>query len=684
MAEKSGRSRPNATGPLAFVLALMLALSPASPVWALGDEPGTAEVYDYGQLGDAILDGAPVVRLMDDMIPMTDDSLMLRKKLRLDLNGHQLGSSDFELNLFANGKPFELDDSTGNGVCWANLYGASEQTGLILSTSITIFGGNVRGNIYGGGVSGGVNSASVFIAGGSIFGNIYGGSKKDPVTDPDITVSGGAIGGEVSGSSGTITFVNYGSSEEWAELPVIENAKDVVLDNSFVKVTDSNSPFGDGEGQVKNLTVPSGSGISVPNGGAIAGDFNGGGTLVLSGGAFEVGGEVKEQTTVVIEADQPVKGMEYIKTESAGGNGAFVPENPDWNFDGGGSSWVLDGEEYDVDFDSRGGTPTYASLRVLSGSRIAAPEPEPRRDGYSFLGWHTSGNGEWTTENAFSFRDTRIYENTSLAAAWKAETPPDTSGGGVAPDPDHDGGGGNGSGSGSHRRPSVSADLSSQGGISPELPPISSEPAMLPTHGAIDHFPYMEGDPDGRFRPDAWITRAEAAVLFAKADPNYEAARAPRLTLSDVPEDSWYADAVYYNLSEEIITGLPDGSFGPERKITRAEFATLIGRFLGLSNSGSAGFGDARDCWAEGYVAQLAEREILHGYPDGSFRPAEPVTRAEAACAINKVLGRAPNAAAVGKNAGKYEFEWKDVNPEHWGFAEILEATVGHAHQDFH
>lgn len=686
MKRKAGALRSKTAGPLGFVLALLLVFCQALPVSGLESIPGTVEVYDYGQMGDAILDGAAAVRLMDDMIPMTNDSLMLRKKLRLDLNGHQLGSADYELNLFANGKPFELEDSAGGGVCWANLYGASEQTGLILSTSITILGGNVKGNIYGGGVSGGVNSASVIIAGGTISGKIYGGSKKDPVTDPDITVSGGAIDGGVSGDSGTITFVNYGNSEQWAELPVIENAKDVVLDNSYVKVTDDTSPFGEGEGQVKNLTVPSGSGISVPNGGAIAGDFNGGGTLVLSGGAFEVGGEVKEETKVVIEADRPVKGMEYIKTESAGGSGAFVPENPDWDFGGSGGSWVLDGEEYDVDFDSNGGSPTYASVSVLSGSRIAAPEPEPVRDKYLFLGWHLTGASECTTENAFSFQETRIYENTSLSAAWKLEEDPDITGGGIDPNPDHNGGdsGGSSGGGGGHRRPSDSSANASTSGIAAENPQVPSDSAVQPTHGAIDHFAYMKGDPDSRFRPDEWVTRAEAAVLFAVIDPQYGTSTIPRLAVSDVPDGSWYADAVYYNLSREIITGLPDGSFGPNSRITRAEFSTLIGRFLGLSNTGTAGFGDARGSWAEGYIAQLTEREILHGYPDGSFRPSEPVTRAEAACALNKVLGRTPSPDQVRKNAGKYEFKWKDVNREHWGFAEILEAAVGHAHEDFH
>lgn len=685
MERKSGRLRSKTAGPLGFVLALVLVLSQALPAAAFASTPAAVDVYDYGQLGDAILDGSAVVRLMDDMIPMTDDSLMMRKKLRLDLNGHQLGSSEYELNLFANGKPFELEDSRGGGVCWANIYGASEQTGLTLRTSITILGGNVKGNIYGGGVSGGVNSASVVIAGGTISGKIYGGSKKDPVTDPDITVSGGAIDGGVSGDSGTITFVNYGNSEEWAELPVIENAKDVVLDNSYVKVTDDTSPFGEGEGQVKNLTVPSGSGISVPNGGAIAGDFNGGGTLVLSGGAFEVGGEVKEETKVVIEADRPVKGMEYIKTESAGGSGAFVPENPDWDFGGSGGSWVLDGEEYDVDFDSNGGSPTYASVRVLSGSRIAAPEPEPVREGYLFLGWHLSGTLECTTENAFSFRETRIYENTSLFTAWKLEEDPDITGGGIDPNPDHNGGGGSGGGSGGgNRKPSDSAANTSAGGIAGENPQVPSDSAVSVTHGAIDHFAYMKGDPNGRFRPNEFITRAEAAVLFAVIDPRYGKGETARLPVPDVPADSWYADAVYYNLSREIITGLPDGSFGPNARITRAEFSTLMGRFLGLSNTGMADFWDARGSWAEGYITQLTDRGILHGYPDGSFRPAEPVSRAEAACALNKLLGRTPNGDLVRKNAYKYVYEWKDVRQEHWAFAEILEAAVGHAHEDFH
>ncbi len=146
----------------------------------------------------------------------------------------------------------------------------------------------------------------------------------------------------------------------------------------------------------------------------------------------------------------------------------------------------------------------------------------------------------------------------------------------------------------------------------------------------------LSGDGDGTFRPDDSITRAEFAKVIVTAkgytDPT-------NISYTDVSKNDWY----YYSLSlasaAGIINGYDDGTFRPEAQITREEASAIISRAYNLSGSGSINFTDSYQIsdWAVSYVAQLCANNIIRGYEDGSFRPQDPITRAETVQILDRV-----------------------------------------------
>ena len=161
---------------------------------------------------------------------------------------------------------------------------------------------------------------------------------------------------------------------------------------------------------------------------------------------------------------------------------------------------------------------------------------------------------------------------------------------------------------------------------------------------ADDHFAYVIGYPDGGVHPHATITRAETATVFFRLLT--EKTRKDNLTkyhsFRDVPQGAWYNAAVATMAKLKIITGYPDGTFQPDAPVTRAEFAAIAARFDEKSARTTASFRDIYGHWAERYISHSAELGWIRGYTDNTFRPDQSITRAEAMALINRVLNRNP------------------------------------------
>jgi hypothetical protein len=155
-----------------------------------------------------------------------------------------------------------------------------------------------------------------------------------------------------------------------------------------------------------------------------------------------------------------------------------------------------------------------------------------------------------------------------------------------------------------------------------------------------DHIQYINGYPDGSVRPDANVTRAEtAAILFRLlTDPNKHNTFISKFP--DVTNDMWFSQSVKYLTSVDIIKGYPEGDFRPNNSITRAEFATLISGFDNLEIINTNRFSDTDQHWAVGYINSAAVKGWVTGYPDGTFRPEAYLTRAEIVTVINRMLDR--------------------------------------------
>ena len=159
-----------------------------------------------------------------------------------------------------------------------------------------------------------------------------------------------------------------------------------------------------------------------------------------------------------------------------------------------------------------------------------------------------------------------------------------------------------------------------------------------------EHIAYLNGYSDGTVRPNGNITRAEVATIFFRllTDEVRDANLTYGNTFTDVPNGAWYNAAVSTLSSMQIINGYTDGSFRPNQNITRAELASIIARFAELKNTSGVYFTDIDGHWAADNICLAAANGWITGYADGSFKPNRPVTRAETVTMINRVLERSP------------------------------------------
>lgn len=208
--------------------------------------------------------------------------------------------------------------------------------------------------------------------------------------------------------------------------------------------------------------------------------------------------------------------------------------------------------------------------------------------------------------------------------------------------------------------------------IIPDIPE-DTTPELLNTY---DHDAYIQGYPDGRVKPENNITRAEVATIFYRllTDDARNYYYSTDSGFSDVKPGDWYNTAVSTMVNAGILTGYNDGSFRPNDPITRAEFATIAARFLSDPYSLQDRFYDTEGHWAEVYINRAAEVGWINGYNDGSFRPNQAITRAEAVTLVNNVLGREPHADYMLDDM----ITWPDNPKSAWYYEDIQEATNSH------
>ncbi len=191
-----------------------------------------------------------------------------------------------------------------------------------------------------------------------------------------------------------------------------------------------------------------------------------------------------------------------------------------------------------------------------------------------------------------------------------------------------------------------------------------------------DHFAYVIGYPEGDVRPENSITREEITTIFFRLLTNEkrDALLSKSSSFSDVAVSHWSNTAISTMEKGGFITGYEDGSFAPAKYITRAEFATIASRLDTMSDNVSHGFTDISGHWAEKYIADAVVKGWIAGYEDGTFRPDQEITRAEAMTIINRMLNRFVNEAGLHKDATL----WPDNSKDAWYYYAVLEATNSH------
>ena len=201
------------------------------------------------------------------------------------------------------------------------------------------------------------------------------------------------------------------------------------------------------------------------------------------------------------------------------------------------------------------------------------------------------------------------------------------------------------------------------------------EPKHLERHEA-----YIAGYPDGTVRPDGKITRAEVSAIFARLTENSSLANySPKF--SDVLAYDWFCDSVMKLSNKDIIKGYPDGTFKPNKSITRAEFAVIASKYIKNPKAADEVFADVpMNHWAKDAIAKVKAEGWISGYNDGTFRPDAPITRAEAVSIVNRMFGR----SADGEFVREHGFEiksFKDLVENHWAYYDMIEAVHTHDYE---
>ena len=193
-----------------------------------------------------------------------------------------------------------------------------------------------------------------------------------------------------------------------------------------------------------------------------------------------------------------------------------------------------------------------------------------------------------------------------------------------------------------------------------------------------DHLAFLSGYANGTFEPDRNMTRAEVTTMFARLLTEKMAAdQTYSNTFSDVAKSHWAANYIGYMQQFGIITGYADGSFRPDASVTRAEFAAIASRFERLTD-GTKSFSDVPSShWAAKYINFAATRGWVNGYADGTFRPNNSITRAEVAAVTCRLLERNADQSYIRSHLSELR-AFTDVSESHWAYWYTMEAANGH------
>ena len=231
-------------------------------------------------------------------------------------------------------------------------------------------------------------------------------------------------------------------------------------------------------------------------------------------------------------------------------------------------------------------------------------------------------------------------------------------------------------------KPSVSYTVkksSSGGGGGGGRRPTVTIPDDVPTGlNGDDHYAYIVGYPNGNVEPNGNITRAEVATIFFRllTEEVRTANSTQSNSLSDVTRGQWFNHAVSTLSSMGIVKGHNDGTFAPNAPITRAEFAAIAARFDDKNTDTSSKFTDIASHWAKNEIGIAANKGWINGYPDGTFRPNQYITRAEAMTLVNRVLNRLPENSSDLLDS---MIKWPDnSDASQWFYLAVQEATNSH------
>ena len=193
-----------------------------------------------------------------------------------------------------------------------------------------------------------------------------------------------------------------------------------------------------------------------------------------------------------------------------------------------------------------------------------------------------------------------------------------------------------------------------------------------------DHMGYISGRTATQAAPSANITRAEvAAILYRLLTADAKSAYTTKInSFSDVSGSAWYNTAVSTLANIGVIDGYQDGTFGPQRNITRAELATILARFCETADTSKDYFNDISGSWARQYINQAAKAGLVQGYSDGTFRPNQNITRAETIVMVNRILGR----SVTDENVVRGYKTFEDVPVGSWYYWDVVEASNAHSY----
>ena len=186
--------------------------------------------------------------------------------------------------------------------------------------------------------------------------------------------------------------------------------------------------------------------------------------------------------------------------------------------------------------------------------------------------------------------------------------------------------------------------------------------------------PYMSGISSDKFAPNEKITRAEAASVLKrliddKAKANGES------SFSDLKEGQWFYDNIVFIEKRGLISGYEDGTFKPNEPMTRAQFASMMANYLKLNvGKHPIDFKDVKEnYWASEAINALSSHGIMVGKSKNEFKPNDKITRAEAATIFNKILDRKINKSFLDKYSKN---PFKDLNRNHWAYYQVMEITA--------